>query len=93
MRLTTIPHAVALAAYASVCASLGAGQRYVAALRGQRRRLASVLALCIGMGLSTQLDVVLESLASGLLLSGNWLGGVDPVSVDFFVGILKSHVA
>ncbi|SDH92059.1 hypothetical protein [Propionivibrio dicarboxylicus] len=95
MRLSTIRFgsATAPAAYAIVRSSLVASERGVAALWRQRRRIAAVLALCAGMGLSTQIAAVLDSLTSGLLLSGNWLGGVDPVSVDFLVGALQAHVA
>jgi len=95
MRLSTIHFGVASAPAvdAIVRSGLIAGERCVAAQWRQRRMVGALLALCVGMGLSAQIASALDLLASGLVPSGNWLGGVDPVSVDFLVGALQARVA
>ncbi|WP_319238939.1 hypothetical protein [uncultured Propionivibrio sp.] len=95
MRLSTIPSGITSAppVDAIIRSGLIAGGRCVAALWRQRRGIAAVLALCLGIGFSAQIVAVVDALTNGLSLSGNWLGGVDPVSVDFFVGALQARVA
>ena len=95
MRLSTIPlgNTSTPPVDAVVRASLTAGHRFFVAVWRQRRALAVVLAVCVGTGFSAPIAAALDAMTSGLLLSGNWLGGVDPVSFDFLVGALQAHVA